>query len=145
MKKFIAAFSLVACYSICRAQVSTPPLNAKTATSPIIRDFVKPPAIGDVGSTTSGIVKVVSRQLMLPAVQQTKLSSTISEFLGNKKGITSLADTDPDGYLSRFNPLQKGLFAKMKGIMGVSTFSKFLSLKPSGSNIPGNPLSHLFF
>jgi hypothetical protein len=144
MKKIILAFSFLACYSICQAQVPVPSVDTKTATS-AVKNFVKPPAIGDIGGTTSGIVTMLTNKLMLPAAQQPKLTDAISGFLASKKNITSLADTDPTAYLSKFNPLQKGLFGKMKGIMGSSVFNKFLALKPSGSNITGNVLSHLFF
>ena len=65
--------------------------------------------------------------------------------LKQKKDITGLADSNPTSYLSKFNPLQQGLFGKLKGIIGASTFTKFLGLKPSGSGIAGNALSHLFF
>ena len=139
MKKFILAFVLFACYSISSAQVTVPKTTVST------KDFIKPPAIGDVEKTTSGIVDDLTSKLSLPAAQKPKLIDAISGFLTKKKDITGLANTNPTSYLSKFNPLQKGLFDKLKGIMGASTFTKFLGLKPSGSGAAGNLLSNLFF
>ena len=139
MKKIILAFVMFACYSIGSAQVTVP----KTAVS--TKDFIKPPAIGDVGKTTNSIVDDLTSKLSLPATQKPKLIDAISGFLTKKKDITGLANTNPTSYLSKFNPLQKGLFDKLKGIMGASAFTKFLGLKPSGSGAAGNLFSNLFF
>ena len=139
MKKITLAFLFIASVGICSAQVTVP----KTATS--TKDFIKPPAVGDVDKTTSSIVDDLTSKLSLPAVQKPKLIDIISGFLKQKKVITGLADSNPTSYLSKFNPLQQGLFGKLKGIIGASTFTKFLGLKPSGSGIAGNALSHLFF
>ena len=140
MKKVILAFALFVCYGIAtEAQSVAPKVTEKT------KEFMKPPAIGDVGTTTNNIVDVLTSKLSLPAAQKPKLIDAISGFLTKKKDITGLADTNPTDYLSKFNPLQKGLFGKLKGIMGASAFTKFLGLKPSGSGAAGNLLSNLFF
>ena len=139
MKKIIFAFALFAYYSIGHAQVTVPKTTVST------KDFIKPPAIGDVSTTTNSIVEDLTSKLSLPAGQKPKLIDAISGFLTKKKDITGLANTNPTGYLSKFNPLQKGLFDKLKGIMGASAFTKFLGLKPSGSGAAGNILSNLFF
>jgi hypothetical protein len=145
MKKIMLVFLLVACYGICLAQIPVEEIDTRSVAENAVQNFVKPPPIGSVGSTTDGIVNLLSNKLLLPAVQKPKLSGVINGFLGNKKNITSLADTNPAGYLDKFIPLQKGLFGSMKGIMGTSTFNKFLALKPSGNNAAGNVLSHLFY
>lgn len=139
MKKIILAFVLVASYSMCDAQVTVP----KTVSS--VKDFIKPPAIGDIAKTTSGIVGDLMSKLALPSGQKSGLTDAISGFLGKKKDIIGLADTNPTSYLSKFNPLQKGLFDKIKGIVGATAFTKFLGLKPSGDKAAGNLLSNLFF
>ena len=144
MKKILAIIVFVASYGISQAQINMPKVDVNSATS-ALTNFVKPPAIGDIGSTTSGVVDMLTSKLGLPASQKTDLTSAISGFLGQKKGILGLANTDPAGYLAKFNPLQQGLFGKLKGIMGATAFTKFLGLKPSGSNVAGNALSHLFF
>ena len=138
MKKITLVFLLIASFGICGAQVTVP------KTVPSTKDFIKPPAIDDVGKTTTGIVDDLTSKLSLPAAQKPKLTEAISGFLTKKKDITGLANTNPTGYLSKFNPLQKGLFDKLKGIMGASMFTKFLGLKPSGG-VAGNILSNLFF
>ena len=139
MKKITLVFLFIASVGICSAQVTVP------NTAPSTKDFIKPPAVGDVDKTTSSIVDDLTSKLSLPAVQKPKLIDIISGFLKQKKDITGLADSNPTSYLSKFNPLQQGLFGKLKGIIGASTFTKFLGLKPSGSGIAGNALSHLFF
>lgn len=139
MKKIILAFVLLASYSMCDAQVTVP------KTVPSVKDFIKPPAIGDITKTTGGIVDQLMSKLSLPKTQASGLTSAISSFLGKKKDIVGLADTNPTSYLSKFNPLQKGLFDKIKGIVGASAFTKFLGLKPSGDGAAGNILSNLFF
>jgi len=145
MKKIIVVLLFTAFYSIGLAQITVPKIGTNGGTATTMKDFVKPPAIGDVVGTTSGIVDLLSSKLSLPAALKPKLTESVSDFLTEKKGIASLADTSPKDYLAKFNPLQKGLFGKMKGIMGTTAFTKFLGLKPSGSNISGNVISHLFF
>jgi len=139
MKKLILAFALFACYGTSQAQVTVPKTTVST------QDFIKPPAIGDIDKTTSSVVDDLTSKLSLPAAQKPKLIDAIGGFLKQKKDIIGLADTNPTDYLSKFNPLQKGLFGKLKGIMGSSIFTKFLGLKPSGSGAAGNILSNLFF
>src|SRR5436190_24256981 len=139
MKKITLVLLLMTSFGICSAQVTVP------KTTPSTKDFIKPPAIGDIDKTTSSVIDDLTSKLSLPAAQKPNLTDVISGFLKQKKDITGLADTNPTDYLSKFNPLQKGLFGKLKGIMGASTFTKFLGLKPSGSGIAGNVLSHLFF
>ena len=143
MKKIILAFTLLLGYSFCVAQISLPKTDPGSVSIP--KDFVKPPAIGDVSKTTGGIVNDLSSKLSLPAAQKPQLTDAIGGFLNQKKGIAGLANTNPTDYLSKFSGLQKGLFGKMKGIMGATNFTKFLGLKPSGSGIGGNVLSNLFF
>jgi len=137
MKKITLAFLLIASFGVCSAQVPK--------TVPSTKDFIKPPAIDDVDKTTGSIVDELTSKLTLPAAQKPKLTDVISGFLKQKKDITGLADSNPTSYLSKFNPLQQGLFGKLKGIMGASVFTKFLGLKPSGSGAAGNILSNLFF
>jgi hypothetical protein len=144
MKKILAILVFIASYSISQAQLKVPKVDTYAATS-ALTNFVKPPEIGDIGTTSSSITDQLTSQLGLPASQKPGLTSAISSFLTDKKGILSLAGKNPADYLAKFNPLQQGLFGKLKGIMGATAFTKFLGLKPSGSNIAGNALSHLFF
>jgi len=143
MKKIFTASVLASSIYFSNAQVTVPKVDTKTV--PSVNNFIKPPAIGDIGKTTSGITDLLGSKLSLPADQKPKLSDAIGGFLKNKQGILGLANSNPTDYLSKFNPLQKGLFDKMKGIMGAAKFTNFLGLKPSGNNITGNLLSNLFF
>jgi hypothetical protein len=122
------------------AQITLP----KKDPTALVNDFVKPPAIGDIGKTTSGIMDLMGG-LGLTDAQKPKLTDAISGFLGQKKGILDLAGKNQADYLKKFNPMQKGLFDKMKGIMGANMFSKFLGMKPTGKNIGTSLLSNLFF
>ncbi len=140
MKKVWILMAFVAFGANLHAQITLP----KTDASSLTKNFIKPPAIGDIGKTTSGIMGMLGG-LGLTDAQKPKISEAINGFLGQKKGFLDLAGKNPAEYLKKFNPLQKGLFDKMKGIMGATMFSKFLGLKPSGSNVAGNLLSNLFF
>lgn len=122
------------------AQITVPKIS--TPAKPSVTDFIKPPAIGDITKTTGGIVDALTSQLGLPGTQKPALTSAVSSFLGTKSGIMGLATSNPTQYLSKFNPLQAGLFTKLKGIMGAAKFASFLKLKPANA---GNVLSNLFF
>lgn len=140
MKNVIMVLGFLTLTSALHAQITLP----KTDATSLVKDFVKPPAIGDVTKTTNGIMGLLGG-LGLSNTQKPKIADAISGFLGQKKGILDLAGKNPAEYLKKFNPLQKGLFDKMKGIMGSTMFSKFLGMKPTGNNIGTNLLSNLFF
>lgn len=106
------------------------------------KNFVKPPAIGDVAKTTAGIVSELAGKLKLGPKEKPQLTDAIGAFLGRKKDLLPLAASNPAGYLSKFNPLQKDLFGKLKGIMGAAKFAKFMGLKPANA---AGVLSNLFF
>jgi hypothetical protein len=126
MKKIVLVMSFITLSFLAHSQITVP----KTGDANVLNNFIKPPSIGDVGSTTSGIVDALTSKLSLPSSQKPKLTDAVSSFLTSKKGITGLADTNPAGYLSKFNPLQSGLFSKLKGVMGAAKFTSFLKLKP---------------
>jgi len=142
MKKILAIMVFVAACSISQVQIKMPKVDTKAATS-ALTDFVKPPSIGDIGKTSSDITDMLSSKLNLPASQKTDLTSAISGFLTDKKGFAGLANTDPAGYLSKFNPLQQGLFGKLKGLRLESDLTKLIGLKHSEKNAAGDILSHL--
>ncbi len=145
MKKIATIILLTASFGICQAQIAVPKVDKQTSGTAALKDFIKPPAIGDVGGATNGIVDMLTSKLALPGSQKPQLTDAITGFLTNKKSILGLADSNPTSYLAKFNPLQQGLFGKLKGVMGAASFTKFLGLKPAGSNIAGNALSNLFF
>jgi len=127
------------------SQISLPKTAdvTKAATS-ALGSFIAPPKLGDITGTTNSVVDKLSSQLSLPAAQKGPLTDAVGGFLKQKQGIMGLAGSDPTAYLSKFAPMQQGLFGKMKGIMGAGNFSKFLNMKPGGSGA-GNVLSNLFF
>lgn len=125
MKNVIVILLFTAVYSVSQAQITLPKIDTKsTGATLAINDFVKPPAIGDIGGTTGSVVEMLSSKLSLPGTQKPKLMEAVSSFLTDKKTIAGLADTNPTDYLAKFNPLQKGLFGKLKGIMGATAFTK---------------------
>jgi hypothetical protein len=145
MKKILLLAVTYLAIAQTNAQISLPKTAdvTKAATS-ALGSFIAPPKLGDLTGTTKSVVDKLSSQLSLPAAQKGPLSDAVGGFLKQKQGIMGLAGSDPTAYLSKFAPMQQGLFGKMKGILGADTFSKFLKLKPSGSGA-GNVLSNLFF
>jgi len=145
MKKFFLLAITCIALSNAQAQLSLPKTADVTkAASSALGSFIAPPKLGDITGTTNSVVDKLTSQLSLPAAQKAPLTDAIGGFLKQKQGIMSLAGSDPTAYLSKFAPLQQGLFGKMKGILGAANFSKFLNMKPSGSGA-GNVLSNLFF
>jgi hypothetical protein len=141
MKNIVIAFLFCTVCAVCQAQVPVP----KTPSVSSLENFVKPPAIGDITKTSSGIVSKLMSSLSLPGSQKSGLTDLVSGFLKKKEGILGLATSNPTSYLSKFAPMQKTLFSKLEGIVGQTAFSKFLGMKPSGSDAAGNILSNLFF
>jgi len=138
---FILAISFITLKTT--AQISIP--GGKKDVAGALSQFIAPPAFNDVGKTASAIGSNLMTQLALPAAKKPELETAIGSFLTDKKGIMGLAQSNPANYLTKFNPLQQGLFGKFKTIMGAAAFSKFMGLKPTGKNISGNVLSNLFF
>ena len=122
--------------TISQAQIKLP------TTSDVTKNFIAPPAIGDIGKTSKGIVDELTKTLGLDGGQSKSTLDEVTKFLGGKKDFLGLAKTNPADYLKKFNPLQKGLFGKLNTIMGAAKYAKFLGLKPAKA---GNLLSNLFF
>jgi hypothetical protein len=140
MKKLLlfTAF-LLGAFTITNAQVGLP-----SGTQDVLKNFTAPPAIGDIGKTAGGIADLLGSKLSLGADQKKSTLDLVTGFLKDKSGIMSLVKSNPADYLKKFNPLQTGLFGKLKTIMGAAKYADFLKLKPT-SNISTNLLSHLFF
>lgn len=141
MKKIVLFFALMAGV----ATASNAQIKLPGGAGDLVKNFIKPPAIGDVGKTASGIADLLSSKLSLGATEKKSTLDAVTGFLGEKKGILDLANTNPADYLKKFNPLQQGFMGKMKTILGATKYAKLLGLKPSGSNVAGNLLSNLFF
>lgn len=123
-------------FTVSNAQIKIP------STGDITKNFIAPPAIGDIGKTSSGIVDELTKTLGLNGGQSKSMLDEVTKFLGSKKDFLGLAKTSPADYLKKFNPLQKGLFGKLNTIMGAAKYASFLGLKPAKA---GNLLSNLFF
>ncbi|MGX5820511.1 hypothetical protein ACWKWU_20105 [Chitinophaga lutea] len=98
----------------------------------------------DVKGLTSSILGQLTPSLGLTEAQKPGVTSAISGFLKDKSGIMGLQNTDKAAYASKFSGLQSGLFGKLKTLLTVSQYTKFLGLKPK-SNVATNALSQLFF
>jgi hypothetical protein len=141
MKKLIMIFACItALHMGVQAQIKLP-----TGTEDVLKNFVAPPTFTDAGKTAGDITSLLTSKLGLDGTQKKGTLDAITGFLGQKKGILGLATSNPADYLKKFNPLQSGLFGKLKTIMGATKFANFMNLKPSGKNITGNLLSNLFF
>jgi hypothetical protein len=145
MKKIISFCLFSSIVGISAAQISVPKVSAESVAAAATKETVKPPAIGDISGTTNDIVDALSTKLSLPAEVKPPMKETINGYLTKKKGINGLASSNPAEYASKFAPLQKGLMSGLQGILGAGSASKLLGLKPTGSGIAGNPLSHLFY
>ena len=98
----------------------------------------------DVNKITGDVMGQLTPSLALSAVQNPKVTSAVSDFLGKKANILPLLASNPSKYASQFSSLFSGLQGKLAGILNPSQLTKFLSLKPKTNN-PANPLSNLFF
>ena len=98
----------------------------------------------DVNKITGDVMKQITPSLALTAVQNPKVTSAVSDFLGKKANILPLLASDPTKYASKFSGLFSGLQSKLGGILNPSQLTKFLSLKPKTNN-PSTPLSNIFF
>lgn len=140
MKKLLmAAALLLGIQFASQAQIKIP-----GGTEDLLKNFTAPPAIGDIGKTAGGIADLLGSKLSLSGDQKKSTLDAVTGFLKDKQGIMGLAKSNPADYLKKFNPLQSGLFGKLKGIMGAAKYASFLGLKPT-KDIAGNLLSNLFF
>jgi hypothetical protein len=98
----------------------------------------------DVNKITGDVMGKLTPSLALTAVQNPKVASAVTDFLGKKANILPLLASDPTKYASKFSGLFGGLQSKLGGILNPSQLTKFLSLKPKTNN-PSNPLSNIFF
>ncbi len=145
MKKLGLLLMLLLIGLMVEAQVTLPKMPvSKDVVGTTLKNFIAPPPIGDIGKTTDGVVGKLMSSLALGADKKPALTSAISGFLKDKQGFIGLAKSAPAEYLSKFNPLQKGLFGKLKSTIGAAAFTKFMGLKPAGGDAT-NVLSNLFF
>jgi hypothetical protein len=99
---------------------------------------------GNVSNIAQAVLGKLGPALGLSAAQKPNVLSAVTGFLKDKSGILGLAKTDKAAYASKFAGLQGGLFKKLKTILTVAQYTKFLGLKPK-TNDATNVLSQLFF
>lgn len=149
MKQFIAIVFLTALTgSAAFAQSSLPksapaPAPKPTAAAPQVLDAAKAQGF-DVKSMANSILGKLTPALGLSAVQKPGVLNAVTGFLTDKSGIMGLAKTDKAAYASKFAGLQNGLLGKLKTILSVAQYTKFLGLKPKTNDVT-NVLSQLFF
>lgn len=98
----------------------------------------------DVGSIASSIMGQLTPSLALTGAQQPKVQNLLTGFLKKKAAILPLQQSNPSAYTSKFGGLQKGIFSKLKTLLTLSQYTKFLGLKPK-TNDAANVLSQLFY
>lgn len=141
MKKvlLILALSMGVMFSS-TAQISTSAL--KNAASKVTE---KAKVTGlDVNSLSSGVMSKLTSALALTSAQKPKVLEAVTNFFQQKSSILDLAKTNKTEYASKLGGLTTGLQSKLKTVLTVAQFSKFLNLKPQ-TNTPTNVMSQLFY
>lgn len=142
MKQIFAILFLLAV--TCSATFAQATLPKPTAAAPQVLDAAKSAQGFDVKSIATSVLGKLTPALGLSAVQKPSVLNAVTGFLKNKSGIMGLAKTDKAAYATKFAGLQGGLFGKLKNILSVAQYTKFLGLKPK-TNDATNALSQLFF
>ncbi len=138
MKQILAILVLVALAGSAMAQSNPAAAPAK------VLETAKATQGFDVKGIATSIIGQLTPALGLSAVQKPNVLNAVTGFLKEKSGILSLAKTDKAAYATKFSGLQNGLFGKLKTILSVAQYAKFLGLKPK-TNDATNALSQLFF
>lgn len=137
MKKFIAAFLLTAGIATC-SFAQNPLEKAKGAVQTAQSKTL------DVGNTANAILGKLGPALALTETQKPNVLNAVTGFLKDKSVIVGLLGTNKAAYASKFSALQGGLFGKLKTLLTVAQYTKFLGLKPKTNDVT-NALSQLFF
>lgn len=88
----------------------------------------------NVASTTTKIMKVLTPSLGLTKKQQPSVLKLVSTYLLERNNLIPLQKSNPSGYSSKFGVLNNGFMGKMKTLLTIRQFTKFLGLKPSPTN-----------
>ena len=97
-----------------------------------------------LGASAKDIMAKLGPSLALTAIQKPKVLEAVSSFATQKAQILPLLNTDKAAYASKLTGLQNNLFPKLKTILTVAQYSKFLGLKPKAPSAT-DALSALFF
>jgi hypothetical protein len=142
MKKLVLALTLTVASSATFSQSFLK--KAQSAVSSNKISTASLPSLSNIGSVKDAIMGKLTPALALTAVQKPSVSSTITDYLKSKADIMPLANTDKTAYASKSSSLISGLTGKLKTILTVAQYSKFLGLKPKAPSA-SNVLSSLFF
>lgn len=138
MKRIVLAFSCVCFLGVATTQAQSILDQAKkTAGSVQGQSF-------DASGIASSILSKLTPALSLNSTQQPKVQGLLTGFLKKKAAILPLQQSNPTDYTSKFGGLQKGVFSKLKTLLTLSQYTKFLGLKPK-TNDATNVLSQLFY
>lgn len=140
MKQIFAILFLLAVSGTAAFAQANP---SPAAVAPKVLDAAKTQGF-DVKSLATGIIGQLTPALGLSATQKPSVLTAVTGFLKDKSGILGLAKTDKAAYATKFAGLQGGLFGKLKTILSVAQYTKFLGLKPKTNDVT-NGLSQLFF
>ncbi|WP_026904339.1 hypothetical protein [Pedobacter glucosidilyticus] len=99
---------------------------------------------GILAASAKDIMAKLGPTLALSAIQKPKVLEAVSSFATQKAQILPLLNTDKAAYASKLTGLQNTLFPKLKSILTVAQYSKFLGLKPKAPSAT-DALSALFF
>ncbi|WP_119078552.1 hypothetical protein [Chitinophaga alhagiae] len=139
----LASSAAFAQSSLPKSAPAPAPAPRPTAVAPQAVDAAKAQGF-DVKSMANSILGKLTPTLGLSAVQKPSVLNAVTGFLKDKSGIMGLAQTDKAAYTTKFAGLQKGLFGKLKTVLSVAQYTKFLGLKPKTNDVT-NVLSQLFF
>lgn len=98
----------------------------------------------DISGITASILNKLNTNLSLTDVQQTKLTTVVSNFLTQKAEIAPMQDSNPNGYTKKLESMQHGLLNRFKTTLKGDQYDKFLALKPPTNDIT-NVLCKLFY
>lgn len=99
---------------------------------------------GNTLKSASGVMAKLGPTLALSGTQKEKVTAIVAGFIKNKAALSPLQQTDKPVYASKLSALQGGLSSKLKTVLTVAQYSKFLGLKPATPS-PTSLLSTLFY
>ncbi|MFB6456168.1 hypothetical protein ACE38W_12925 [Chitinophaga sp. Hz27] len=88
----------------------------------------------NVASTTTKIMKTLTPSLGLSTKQQTSVAKLVTSYLLDRNNIIPMQKSNPSGYNSKFSVLNNGFLGKMKTVLTIRQYAKFLGLKPGPTN-----------
>lgn len=97
--------------------------------------------ISNIMGTANELTGVLGSTLGLDGAQKSSLTGLLGDYMTGTNQINSLLGTNKSSYLTQLGSLNTGLMGKLKGIMTLSQYAKFLNLggkKKSAKSLLGN-------